>query len=91
MLIVNSFYLNSSHSLKACELSLGSQCNEETGQYKCGGAIVLKRNGMDRVEVINVSKLLYSEKEVINLLLEMISSSLDLREFIKNKTDYLNY
>lgn len=65
--------------------------NEETGQYKCGGAIVLKRNGMDRVEVINVSKLLYSEKEVINLLLEMISSSLALREFIKNKTDYLNY
>lgn len=65
--------------------------NEETGQYKCGGAIILKRNGMDRVEVINVSKLLHSEKEVINLIMDMISSSLDLREFIKNKTDYLNY
>ena len=46
---------------------------------------------MDRVEVINVSKLLHSEKEVINLIMDMISSSLDLREFIKNKTDYLNY
>ena len=38
----------------------------------------------------DVSKLLYSEKEVINLLLEMISSSLAIREFIKNKNDYLN-
>ena len=46
---------------------------------------------MDRVEAINVSKLLHSEKEVINLIRDMISSSLDLREFIKNKTDYLNY
>lgn len=46
---------------------------------------------MDRVEVINVSKLLHKEKEVTNLLMEMVSSSLALREFIKNKTDYLNY
>ena len=27
----------------------------------------------------------------INLIMNMISSSLGLREFIKNKTDYLNY
>lgn len=64
--------------------------NEETGQYKCGGAIVITKNGTDRVEVINVSKQLYKEKEVINLIMEMISSSLALREFIKNKSDYLN-
>lgn len=86
------------HSVKTVKWEIGIMgsfylhiSNEETGQYKCGGAIVLKRNGMDRVEVINVSKLLYSEKEVINLLLEMISSSLAIREFIKNKNDYLNY
>lgn len=46
---------------------------------------------MDRVEVINVSKQLNNEKEVINLLKNMISSSLDLREFIRNKKEYLNY
>lgn len=64
---------------------------EELGYYMCSGAIVIERNGTDRVETINVSKQLYSEKEVINLIEEMISSSKDLNEFIENKSDYLNY
>lgn len=88
---------DNTHGIKTVKWEIGIMVsfylhisNEETGQYKCGGAIVLKRNGMDRVEVINVSKLLHSEKEVINLLRGMISSSLDLREFIKNKSGYLN-
>lgn len=90
-IVCNNRAINSAIEKLNAVLEAFSENYHETGQYKCGGAIVLKRNGMDRVEVINVSKLLHSEKEVINLLMDMASSSLDLREFIKNKTDYLNY
>ena len=72
-----SFYLNIS--------------KEELCPYRCIGAIVITRHNIDRVEVINVSKQLNNEKEVINLLEDMISTSTDLKEFIKNKSDYFNY
>lgn len=63
---------------------------EEIGHYRCGGAIVTERNGTDKVELINVSKVLYDEKEVINLLEEMIETSVELLNFIQNKGDHLN-
>lgn len=46
---------------------------------------------MDSAEVVNVYKNLHSEKEIINLLEGMISSSQDLKEFMRDKHDYLNY
>lgn len=63
---------------------------KEIGHYDCGGAIVLTRNGIDKLEVITVSKPFCSEKEVIKLIEDMISSSIDLNRFIENKSDYLN-
>lgn len=62
----------------------------EVGHYDCGGAIILTRNGIDKLEVITVSKPFCSEKGVIKLLEDMISSSIDLNSFIENKSDYLN-
>ena len=58
---------------------------------ECGGSTVVTQNGTDSVEVIRVSKLVYSEKDVINLIEDMISSSMELKEFINNKWDYLNH
>lgn len=75
---------------KMNKVSFYLHITKEDGCYRCGGSTIVTQNGTDSVEVIRVSKLVYSEKDVINLLLEMISSSLDLREFIKNKSDYLN-
>lgn len=46
---------------------------------------------MDSVEVVNVSRQLHNEKEIIKLLEGMISSSQDLKKFMRNKHDYLNY
>lgn len=43
------------------------------------------------VEVVNVYKNLHSEKEMINLLEGMISSSLDLKKFMRDKHDILNW
>ena len=76
---------------KMNKVSFYLHITKEEGCYRCGGSTIVTQNGTDNVEVIRVSKLVYSEKEVINLIEDMISSSLDLREFIKNKTDYLNY
>lgn len=67
---------------------------EELGYYRCIGAIVISRYNIDRMdsaEVFNVYKNLHSEKEIINLLEGMISSSQDLKKFMRNKHDYLNY
>jgi hypothetical protein len=67
---------------------------EELGYYRCIGAIVISRyniNRMDSVEVVNVSRQLHNEKEIIKLLEGMISSSQDLKKFMRNKHDYLNY
>lgn len=67
---------------------------EELGYYRCVGAIVISHYNIDRMdsaEVVNVYKNLHSEKEIINLLEGMISSSQDLKEFMRDKHDYLNY
>lgn len=63
---------------------------EESGYYRCIGAIVITRDDIS-VEVVNVYKNLHSEKEIINLLEEMISSSLDLKNFMRDKHDILNW
>lgn len=67
---------------------------EELGYYRCIGAIVISHYNIDRMdsaEVVNVYKNLHSEKEIINLLEGMISSSQDLKKFMRDKHDYLNY
>lgn len=56
---------------------------EESGYYRCIGAIVITRDDIS-VEVVNVYKNLHSEKE-------MISSSLDLKNFMRDKHDILNW
>lgn len=63
---------------------------EESGYYRCIGAIVITRDNIS-VEVVNIYKNSHSEKEIINLLEGMISSSLDLKKFMRNKHDYLNW
>lgn len=62
---------------------------EGNDKYKCSGAILI---GYDfETELINISKVLNSEKEIINLIEEMSNTSTDIWEFIKNKRDYFNY
>lgn len=59
-------------------------------KYVFHGKLYLKRftGETDETSVWNT---LDSEKEMINLLEGMISSSLDLKKFMRNKHDYLNY
>ena len=67
---------------------------EEKGRYRGIGAIVISHYNIDRMdsaEVVNVYKNLHSEKEIINLLEGMISSSQDLKKFMRDKHDYLNW
>ena len=76
---------------KMNKVSFYLHITKEEGCYRCGGSTIVTQNGTDSVEVIRVSKLVYSEKEVINLIEDMISSSMELKEFINNKWDYLNH
>lgn len=59
--------------------------------YECNGYISYQGYDANPTNILAIRKFTKSEKEVINLIMNMISSSLDLREFIKNKSDYLNY
>ena len=76
---------------KMNKVSFYLHITKEDGSYRCGGSTIVTQNGTDSVEVIRVSKLVYSEKDVINLIEDMISSSMELKEFINNKWDYLNH
>ena len=61
---------------------------DSNDKYKCSGAILI---GYDfETELISISKILNSEKEVINLIEEMSNTSTDIWEFIKNKRDSFN-
>ena len=61
---------------------------ESNDMYKCSGAILI---GYDsETELISISKVLSSEKEIINLIEEMSNTSTDIWEFIKNKRDSFN-
>lgn len=58
---------------------------ESTDKYRCSGAILI---GYDfETELINISKVMSNEKEIINLIEEMSNTSLDIWEFIKNKRE----
>lgn len=76
---------------KMNKVSFYLHITKEEGYYRCGGSTIVTQNGTDSVEVIRVSKLVDSEKDVINLIEDMISSSMELKEFINNKWDYLNH
>lgn len=58
--------------------------------YECYGTISYQGYDTNPTDIIGIRKFAKTEKEVINLLKNMISSSLDLREFIRNKKEYLN-
>lgn len=76
---------------KMNKVSFYLHITKEEGCYRCGGLTIVTQNGTDSVEVIRVSKLVYREKDVINLIEDMISSIEELKEFINNKWDYLNH
>lgn len=76
---------------KMNKVSFYLHITKEEGCYRCGGSTIVTQNGTDSVEVIRASKLVCREKEVINLIEDMISSSMELKEFINNKWDYLNH
>lgn len=61
------------------------------GYYRCSGKIHIKDYCKDEVIESTIWKIANSEKEMINLLEGMISSSLDLKKFMRNKHDYLNW
>lgn len=62
--------------------------NTSENQYKCYGAIY---TGCDyETDLVNISKTLNSEKEVINLIEDMIKASTDILKFIKGKRNYFN-
>ena len=62
-----------------------------TGKYRCSGKIHVKDYCKDETVETTIWKIVNSEKEMINLLEGMISSSLDLKKFMRNKHDYLNW
>lgn len=64
---------------------------KDTGVYRCSGKIHVKDCCKDEVIESTIWKIVNSEKEVVNLLEGMISSSLDLKKFMRNKHDYLNW
>ena len=69
-------------SLTVTELSDGSA-------YRCMGSIYLK-DDWHSVELVEVSKTLNNEEEVINLIEDMIKTSTDILKFIKGKRNYFN-
>lgn len=57
-------------------------------RYKCYGAIY---TGCDyETDLVNISKTLNNEEEVINLIEDMIKTSTDILKFIKSKRNYFN-
>lgn len=57
-------------------------------RYKCYGAIY---TGCDyETDLVNISKTLNNEEEVINLIENMIKTSTDILKFIKGKRKYFN-
>lgn len=75
---------------KMNKVSFYLHITKEEGCYRCGGSTIVTQNGTDSVEVIRVSKLVYSEKDVINLIEDMIKTSTDILKFIKSKRNYFN-
>lgn len=56
------------------------------GKYKCSGEVL---TGYDyETSLFDISKTVNSEKEVINLVEDMMSTSKDILEFIANKSKY---
>ena len=62
-----------------------------TGKYRYSGKIHVKDYCKDETVETTIWRVVDSEKEMINLLEGMISSSLDLKKFMRNKHDYLNW
>lgn len=75
--------------LSSSEISFHiSISNMNETQYKCYGAIY---TGCDyETDLVNISKTLNNEEEVINLIEDMIKTSTDIPKFIKSKRNYFN-
>jgi len=59
-------------------------------RYKCCGKIFAVGETFE-AELLSISKKECSEKDIIMLLGEMIDSSIEIMEFLKNKKDYLSF
>ena len=81
-LVIESSLGKFKSSLTVTELSDGSA-------YRCMGSIYLKDDWYG-VELVEVSKTLNNEEEVINLIEDMIKTSTDILKFIKSKRNYFN-
>lgn len=75
--------------LSSSEISFHlSVSNTSENQYKCYGAIY---TGCDyETDLVNISKTLNNEEDVINLIEDMIKTSTDILKFIKSKRNYFN-
>ncbi len=75
--------------LSSSEISFHlSVSNTSENRYKCYGAIY---TGCDyETDLVNISKTLNNEEEVINLIEDMIKTSTDILKFIKSKRNYFN-
>jgi hypothetical protein len=59
-------------------------------RYKCYGEIFAVGETFE-ARLLSISKKECSEKDIIMLLGEMIDSSIEIMEFLKNKKDYLSF
>ena len=61
----------------------------DNSKYSCKGGIYLKEDYFN-VELVEVSKTIKSEEEIISLLNSMVNSSLSIENYIKKEKEYLN-
>ena len=81
-LVIESSLGKFKRSLTVTELSDGSA-------FRCMGSIYLKDDWYG-VELIEVSKTLKSEEEIIYLIQSMISSCIGIMEFLRKQREFLN-
>lgn len=62
--------------------------NNSENQYKCYGAIYTGNDS--EVDLVNISKILASEEEVINLIEDITKTTTEILKFIKGKRNYFN-
>lgn len=61
----------------------------DNSAYSCKGGIYLKDNYFD-AELVEVSKTLKSEAEIIWLMQSMTNSTIGIMEYLKKQKEYLN-
>lgn len=81
-LVIESSLGKFKSSLTVTELSDGSA-------YRCMGSIYLK-DGWYGVELVEVSKTLKSEEEIIYLIQSMTSTCIGIMEYLRRQREFLN-